>query len=89
MSYRIEYVSVCLIKQKSHNLPFLGNLEVFHSFMLKFAPKRIHFEKDTMVARTQLAAVDHNENTGRAKAVTREGNLTSFYASKLWNLVSY
>ena len=59
---------------------FSGNLEVFHNTILKFAPKRLHFEKKTMVVRTQLAALEHNKNTGRAKAVTKEGNLNySFF----------
>ena len=29
-----------------------GSLEVFHNLILKFAPKRIHFDKEEMVART-------------------------------------
>jgi len=53
---------------------FLGSLEVFHNEILKFAPKRLHFHRDSMIARVQLAILDHNENVGRAKALTKEGN---------------
>lgn len=51
-----------------------GNLEVYHSMMLKYLPKREHFSYKGMVARTQLAAIDNNENAGRGQAVIRKGN---------------
>ncbi|KAL2102342.1 hypothetical protein ACEWY4_001510 [Coilia grayii] len=50
-----------------------GSLEVFHSVMLKYMPKRLHFDYDTMVARTQLAILDNNYNVGREQAMTSEG----------------
>ena len=50
-----------------------GNLEVFHSSLLKYAPKREHFSYSGMVARTQLAILDHNHNTGRKHAVVKRG----------------
>ena len=50
-----------------------GNLEVFHSLMLKYLPKRKHFSYRGMVARTQLAALDHNHNCNRAQAVVKSG----------------
>ena len=46
-----------------------GALEVFHSLMLKYLPKRKHFTYSGMLARTQLAALDHNHNCSRAQAV--------------------
>ena len=46
---------------------------MFHNLILKFAPKRLHFVNDTMVASVRLAMLDHNENTGRAKAFSKEG----------------
>ena len=46
---------------------------MFHNLILKFAPKRLHFVNDTMVARVRLAILDHNENTGPAKAFSKEG----------------
>ena len=51
-----------------------GNLEVYHSLLLKYAPKRQHFSYKGMVARTQLAVIDHNSNTGRKQATVMNGN---------------
>lgn len=50
-----------------------GNLEVYHSLLLKYAPKRQHFSYKGMVARTQLAVIDHNCNTGRRQATVING----------------
>lgn len=50
-----------------------GGLEVYHSLVLKYCPKREHFSYKGMVARTQLAALDSNNNTGRKQAVIKEG----------------
>lgn len=50
-----------------------GNLEVYHSLLLKYAPKRQHFSYAGMVARTQLAVMDHNHNTGRKQATIKKG----------------
>ena len=49
-----------------------GALEV-HSLMLKYLPKRKHFTYSGMLARTQLAALDHNHNCSRAQAVVKSG----------------
>ena len=35
-----------------------GNVEVYHSVMTKYCPKREHFDFDAMCARTQLAVLD-------------------------------
>ena len=51
-----------------------GQLEVFHSMMLKYVPKRQHFSYQGMVARTQLAALDHNYNLNRSQAVISNEN---------------
>lgn len=51
-----------------------GELEVYHSLMLKYAPKRQPFFYEGMIARTQLVALDHNYNVGRAQAVITSGN---------------
>lgn len=40
-------------------------LEVYHSLYLKYLPKIQHFSFETMVAGTQLAALDHNRNVER------------------------
>ncbi|KAJ8333729.1 hypothetical protein SKAU_G00410480 [Synaphobranchus kaupii] len=57
------------------NFKHTGALEVYHSAMLKYAPKRLHFNYDTMRARTQLTILDHNSNIGRPQAVTEAGTM--------------
>lgn len=42
-----------------------GGLEVYHSLMFKYAPKREHF--------SQLAVIDSNTNAGRSPAVFKKG----------------
>src|SRR5664279_1566591 len=51
-----------------------GALEVYHSMLLKYAPKRLHFNYDGMQTRLQLAAIDHNYNVDRKVAKDKEGN---------------
>ncbi|XP_063042261.1 uncharacterized protein LOC134436841 [Engraulis encrasicolus] len=51
-----------------------GALEVYHSSMLKYTQKRLHFFYSFMKARTLLSVMDHNENVGREQATTSEGN---------------
>ena len=48
-------------------------LESYHSLMTKHRPKRVHFSYNGMVARTQLAIVDHNTNTTRSQAEVEKG----------------
>lgn len=50
-----------------------GSIEVYHNVQTKYAPKRQHFSYKGMVARTQLAALDHNANTGREQAEASKG----------------
>ena len=50
-----------------------GQLEVYHSLLLKYAPKRQHFSYPGTVCRTQLAAIDHNYHLGRKQATTHTG----------------
>ena len=50
-----------------------GALEVYHSMMLKYCPKRQHFSHAGMVARTQLAALDNNHNSTREQSVIQHG----------------
>ena len=45
-----------------------GELENYHGFLLKYAPKHIQFSYEGMVARLELAALDHNANVGRQQA---------------------
>ncbi|XP_056013504.1 uncharacterized protein LOC130052444 [Ostrea edulis] len=48
-----------------NNFCHTGEIEVYHSMMLKYVPKRQEFQYPQMVARTQLAALDHNFNLNR------------------------
>ena len=50
-----------------------GQLESYHSPMTKYVPKREHFSYNGMVARTQLAILDHNANTTRSQAEVKKG----------------
>jgi hypothetical protein len=50
-----------------------GQLEVYHSMLLKYAPKRQHFQYGGMQARLQLAALDHNHNIDRQLAADSSG----------------
>lgn len=54
---------------------FSGQLEVFHNALLKYCPKRLHFQYRAMKACTMLAIMDHNENhsTDREQATTSAG----------------
>lgn len=66
-------------KKLLHDIRFLteyhhtGSLEVFHSLLLKYAPKRKHFCYQGMIARTQLAIMDHNLNCERSQATVTKG----------------
>ena len=59
-----------------------GALEVFHSLLLKYCPKRQHFSYIGMQARIELAILDHNHNTNRKQATTKKGMLTLRMACK-------
>ena len=50
-----------------------GGLEIYHSMILKYCPKRQHFSYKGMIARTQLAVLDHNHSTGRQQSVVNLG----------------
>ena len=52
-----------------------GNIEVFHSLINKYCPKRQHFRLHGMIARQQLTVLDHKNSIGRDQAVTRSGEL--------------
>lgn len=73
--------SVVLDKRLLSDIPNLaefkhsGNLEVFHSVLLKYCPKRLCFSYEGMYARTQLAVLDHNSGIGRNQASKEDGTL--------------
>ena len=50
-----------------------GSLEVFHSLLLKYCPKRQHFSYVEMQARIELAILDHNYNVQQKQATTKDG----------------
>ena len=50
-----------------------GTLESYHSLLLKYCPKRLHFSYEGMYARTELAILDNNNNTNREQKLTVEG----------------
>ena len=54
-----------------------GELKVYHSSMLKYVPKREHFTYRGMLARLQLAALDHNHNCNRKQATVKVGKRAS------------
>ncbi|XP_040264838.1 uncharacterized protein LOC120980037 [Bufo bufo] len=51
-----------------------GELEIYHTTCLKYRPKTLHFFLDSMVARTQLAALDHNRNVCRVKELVKNAS---------------
>ena len=53
-----------------------GELESYHALMTKYVPKREHFCYNGMVARTQLAVLDHNANVNRSQGRGHEGGET-------------
>ncbi|XP_070545993.1 uncharacterized protein [Ptychodera flava] len=66
-----------LLKDLEHITLFChtGELEVYHSLLLKYTPKRQHFSHEGMVCRTQLAVIDHNYHVAREQATTKSGSL--------------
>ncbi|XP_056402888.1 uncharacterized protein LOC130295787 isoform X1 [Hyla sarda] len=48
------------------------SLEVFRSTCLKYRPRGFHCRMDEMVARIQLAALDHNQNVQRVHAALKK-----------------
>lgn len=69
-------VCVCVIVIET------GSLEVYHSIILKYAEKRLHFTYDSMRARAQLAVMDNNNNLGRPQAKTQVIGRTTQWISK-------
>ena len=64
-----------LIKDLRHLTEYhhTGNLEVYHSLLNKYCPKRQHFYFASMNARHQLAIMDHNSGTDRPQSVNKSG----------------
>ena len=66
-----------LIKDLKHLVDFrhTGNLEVYHALYNKYCPKRLHFSYNGMIARSQLAILDHNSGANLLQARTKDGLL--------------
>ncbi|OCT92938.1 hypothetical protein XELAEV_18016005mg [Xenopus laevis] len=64
-----------VMKDLTHLSEFchISEIEVYHSNTLKYRPKSNHFFMDGMIARTQLAAIDHNRNVQRQQATIHMG----------------
>ncbi|CAB1316919.1 unnamed protein product, partial [Coregonus sp. 'balchen'] len=52
-----------------------SELEIVHALYTKYVPKRNEFGQQGMVARLQVAALDHNYSVDRQQATTKEGEL--------------
>ena len=71
--------SIVMDKTILNDLPYLveynhtGMLEVYHALMLKYVPKQEHFQLYGMIARTQLAVLEHNYNCNRSQMKTKSG----------------
>jgi len=50
-----------------------GDLEVYNSLHNKYCPKQYFYSHKTMMARTACCALDHNTNTDRGQAMTKDG----------------
>ena len=50
-----------------------GRLEVFHSILNKYFPKRLHFTLEGMIVRTQLAVLYYNCGSSNTQATTKDG----------------
>ena len=48
-----------------------GELEVYHSPYNKYSPKRLHFGLSGMIARSELAIMDHNSGADCEQAKTQ------------------
>ena len=62
---------------------------VYNEAMTKYCLKWLQFPYQSMVARTKLAAFDHNHNTGHPQASAKKSNKTSVpccqrFSSMLW-----
>ena len=65
-----------LISDLPHLVKFKhsGNIEVYHSVINKYCPKRLSFSYEGMHARTQLAIMSHNAGIARKQGVVKKTN---------------
>ena len=55
-----------------------GNLEVYHSVMLKYLPKRLQFSFQGMISRTQLSILHFNHVIKQEHAKTIDGDVPRY-----------
>ncbi|CAG0894765.1 unnamed protein product, partial [Cyprideis torosa] len=58
--------------EKTTHFFFTSALEAYHSEILKYSSKRIHFPYSGMRARSQMSILVHNLNLGRKQAVNKK-----------------
>ena len=80
--------SVITDKQLLNNMSYFtefkhtGNIEVFHSVLLKYCPKRLHFNHHGMIAQTQLAVLHFNTSINAEQALPKD-NVYELQFSKI------
>ncbi|CAB3979568.1 Hypothetical predicted protein [Paramuricea clavata] len=79
-----EFITKKKLLKDLAKLTEFHHTESYHSLMTKYTPKREHFCYNGMVARTQLAVLDHNANVNRTQAEVKEG---SKQGEKSFNIV--
>ena len=63
-------------------LCYTGSLEVFHSVLNIYCPKRFHITLEGMIARMQLAVLDYNSDLNNTQATVKDGKRRSNFFSK-------
>ena len=65
-----------------------GDIESFHSFLLKYCPKRVGYSFEGMLARTEFAILYQNNSFDRKQAITTDDkprfNVVFSTQSKSW-----
>ena len=70
--------SIVMDKRLLKDLPYFvdckhtGNIEVYHSLLLKYCPKRLHFSHHGMITRSQLAVLHFNSIFSTEQAYTKD-----------------
>ena len=63
-------------------LCYTESLEVFHSVLNIYCPKRFHFTLEGMIARMQLAVLDYNCDLNNTQATAKDGKRRYKFFSK-------
>ena len=74
----IALKSIVMDKRLLKDLPYFvdfkhtGDIEVYHSLLIKYCPKRLHFSHHGMIARSQLAVLYFNSIVNAEQAYTKD-----------------